>query len=319
MSLLRHRTPAQFGVELRRRISALPQGTPLLVVEGKSDRQMLQRYINNTVRVVPANSKSIILGSMHHLSEAELDACTFLIDCDGEVDSDWRGRRGVIISQYRDLDADTAFLSDGMNRAVLDYICVDHEHVSEAEHFAANVILLAKSISTAVGVVLDAAASAGYRTRVRDDDGNRRRVRLGDLDSSASWIAAMTPPTLEDVASELSQTLAWTSEEAINVVRRISEGGKKRCRYHRRSGCAECMVRRFCNGHYLHSFLAEILTEVTQRTIAVSDVARAIRVGASLHHTDWHVIRRLYLRGAEVGLEYVQHRDVFNHPTATAS
>lgn len=306
---LTYRSSAEFGQALRMRIRALPPQTPILVVEGKSDIQMLQRYVHGAVRMVPAQNKDIILGCLELLSSDEREACTFVIDCDGEVKSEWRRADYVVISQFRDLDVDTALLGGGLYRTVLDYIGTMHGSPAAARDAAEEIILLAQETTANFGVVLDAARSVpDLNVKVRESDtGRRRPVRLADIPDSTDWVMHRSAPTLDEVLMQLGVLLGWSDVDSGRVRAIIHKGGMKECRQHKMEGCRICILRRFCAGHFLHAFLAEIIEIIVNTQVRDVDIARAIRVGATLSTSEWHVLRRLSDRGRRIGIEYVDH------------
>ena len=289
------------------RINALPQRTPILVVEGKSDVQMLQRYVSGSVKFVPARGKDVILGSLEYLTSAERDVCTFVIDCDGEVDFEWRGAAEIVISQFRDLDVDTAMLGDGTKRAVLDYLGPRYDNPASTHRAADQVIRFAALVSARAGVVLDAARTKqDLPTKIRDQaSGSKRRVRLADIPNSNKWIANFAAPDLVEVAHNLASVLGWSSLDVAYVLSVIGRGGLKLCRLHQMPSCGDCIVRRFCSGHDLHAFISDILSNMLGHPVRDSEVARAIRVGTTMTPGEWHVLQRLAVRGTSIGVEYV--------------
>ncbi|PUB31952.1 hypothetical protein C8K30_101472 [Promicromonospora sp. AC04] len=267
---------------------------------------MIVRYIDPSVRVVPAHGKDIILGSLDHLNARELASCTFVVDCDGEVESKWRTREDIVISQHRDLDIDTAVLGGGLRHAVLDYVGPMFESRRESEVFTARLIDFAMGLSGTFGVAADAARSIpDLPLRLSVTDGHRRKIELSDLTSSSRWVSDLSIPSVATIIDELADALSWNKDNITKVHQIAALGESKMCRMHHKTGCDKCMIRRYSGGHTFHSFLASILTLVVGTSISEQEIARSIRVGSSFASEEWDVLKRLHLRGIHIGLKYV--------------
>lgn len=295
MNALRFPSPAAFTQSLRMRRAGAPLRTQFLVVEGVSDKKSFQPLLDPYFHYVPARGKDMVLSAFETLSAEGVDDCLFVVDCDGGVDPNWLGRRGLIVSTNRDIDADLLFDLGAFHRVSLEYLSEFGHTPVECGEIGQNLLVYAREITAGLGIVLDAARDAGAKTKFLDPVLNvRRRIRLQDFPDFDLWVEHFVPVVAEDLLSEASLKLGWTVSDEQHVRERVEAGSHKMCRRHGLARCAACTPRRFSNGHDLVDVLSLGLSQRCGYEVPQAEFARATRLATSLEAIEnWDVAARV--------------------------
>lgn len=295
MTSLSFPSPAAFTQSLRMRRSGSAPGTRFLIVEGVSDKKSFHPLLDAHLHYVPARGKPMVLFAYEALSQEGVTDCLFVVDCDGDTESTWLGRPGLVVSDNRDLDADLLFELNAFHRVTLEYLAGFGQTPEECLSIGDELLTYARSLSSDFGVVLDAARDSGAPTKVYDPiRGTRRRLQLLDISDSSTWIQNFVAVDREELAVLGGSALGWTKEQLSSVVTAVEQGASKRCRMHGAVKCAVCTPRRFSNGHDLVDILAVSLSQRCGFPVSSAELARATRLAASSRSIeDWNVARRI--------------------------
>lgn len=296
---------AALAQSIRQRLQALPPASPLLVVEGSTDKRALLPFLLPDVVVVPARGKDMLLGAYALLEPDSLSNCLFVVDCDGETASEWKGRPNLIISENRDIEADLLFELSAFDRLVAEYLGAGLSTPSDVASQAAGLLLQCSELTANLGVLLDSARQRGLRVRVIDGvTGVKRRAAPSDLPSLEAWLSSGHAPNYREVLQDLKGLLAWSDTDlaAVELDARAGEG--KSCRAHGRARCIPCRARRYSNGHDLVQAITRALRSRIGE-LEQTEVERAVRMCADKQLADrWIVAQRVRLWEASASVKY---------------
>lgn len=259
-----------------------------------------------------ASNKEKVLGARTLLTDAESLRCTFMVDCDGDLEMDWQDRPDVVVTDFRDIDADAALALGGLRRVIADHLAPRHDTGESLIEETDKAVAFAVTVTTLCGVVTDAARAESLPIRVLAEDSNgrhrRRRLRADDLAEFPHWASALTAPAIVDsVVTAVSSKLGWTEDQLETVRGALAVRETKRCRQHGAGDCRACMPRRFANGHDLAAVLSALLRLHFQIAIEERLILREVRLAvddASL--SNWRVARRLADRERETARLYLR-------------
>lgn len=305
-------SPEAVAQSVRMRLDATEPDVPFLIVEGKADRSFVARVLHPGVVVVSASNREKVLGARALLKASHLKRCTFLVDCDGWSDTESRSLLGVVVTDYRDIDADAALSLEGMHRVVTDLLANQFDTGNSLARAVNEVVFLAVQATTWCGVVTDRARAEGLPIRIFYTDSHgrqrRRRVRADDLPEFAAWAAALRGPREpRPFVDALASRLGWSAEQHLTISEAVSRGGEKQCRNHRQPNCVPCLPRRFANGHDLIAVLRAILVYKFSVTLEEGGLDRSIRLGVDEAQLGaWRVVRRFGERQSVTGLRYLR-------------
>lgn len=305
-------TPAAVAAGVRLRLRSIPKDSPLLLVEGTTDRSTLARVLHPGVVVVAASNKEKVLGARALLTESEVSRCTFLVDCDGDSDTDWQARPDVVFTDFRDIDADAALALGGLWRVIADHIAPRHDTGESLEVETNGAVAFAVAVTTLCGVVTDAARTHSLPTRVLAPDNNgrhrRRRIRADDLADFPQWVSALTAPKLVDsMVAAVASGMDWNQDQQQMVRSTVATRETKPCRLHGAGDCRACMPRRFVNGHDLAAVLSALLRLRYQIETQERLLLREVRLSVDdVSLSSWRVVRRLEERGRATARPYLR-------------
>ncbi|WP_146082806.1 MULTISPECIES: hypothetical protein [unclassified Rathayibacter] len=224
----------------------------------------------------------MVLAAFDTLIAEGVNDCLFIVDCDGGTDPIWLGRKGLIISSNRDVDADLLFSVGAFDRVALEFFAHLRDSPEECIATGNNLLDYAKEISSSLGIVLDSARGVGVVTNHFDPVVNsRRRMRLKDLPEFPFWLGHFVPITPLDLVPAISELLEWSTDEVRRVSEVVIAGATKFCRKHGVAKCQTCTPRRFSNGHDLVDVLALGVSQRCGYEVSEAEVARAVRLAAS--------------------------------------
>lgn len=292
-------SPAAVAANVRLRLRNLSEHVPILIVEGKTDRAALSGLIRSDVVIIPASNKEKTLGARDHLQEVELHRCTFLVDCDGDLEAAWRSSDNVIISDWRDLDADMAIKLGALTSILRDHLAEKHDTGDSLEQQVEQVFRFVTLLTAFCGTVTDAAKSFGAPTRVEEARKRRRRLRADDLNCFASRVSNLRVPKLsEELIPAAAERLGWDLEVQRKMVEICSQNASKQCRLHSEPSCLECLPRTYVNGHDLVSVLRETLKAMLGNELNDKELSRQVRLAIDTEKlSEWRVLRRIAERG----------------------
>lgn len=304
---LKYPSAAAFAQAIRFRLQALPDNVPILAVEGVSDRQAICRVAHPAVRVFPARGKEMVLRSREHLSADERLRCTFLIDCDGQVDASWLSDGDVVVSANRDLEADLVIELHAMQSVARDFLAplfIGGEELAVEVSRLQDYVL---EVTAVLGVVLDTARAQGRRTKLYDiTEGRKRRVRPLDVPEVQLWLQTHHLPSLLEVAAALGSVLGWDESAVAEIASTATQGGAKLCARHHAQECRPCLARRFSNGHDIVDVAAIVLSDQAGYVVSSAEIARSLRIAlGGVSSATWLVTDRLRRRGELIGLPLV--------------
>jgi len=273
---------AGFAQSVCQRRRALDPRTPLVVVEGATDRRALLPFLGPQVVVVPARGRPNAIAAHERSNGEGLTGVLFMIDCDGSVPSHLKGLPDLIISANRDLESDLLLELDALRRYALDVLADISTIRSDAESRIDRLLTRAAAVSAGLERVRRAARAMNVPTRFIDPiTGQRRKVAAHDLPHGQSWMAADSPPPeLEDIALAYQVVAGWSQLELATVMTEVSRNSASPCARHGAAGCTICETRALCVGHDLVEFVTQGLRLETGIDLEVYEVDRGIRVSS---------------------------------------
>lgn len=283
-------SPAQQSQSIRQRIRALRNEDALMVVEGASDRSLMSHLLDDHAHVVYTRGKSTILSICGELAREFPDRILFLVDCDDTLEDVFKGLDFLVITQYRDLDADLILVLDAWSRVAAEAFSHNLGGSMSAREVGRRVLKDCVHVSLKLAKVHGAARRADVPSSVRDSSTNRkRRVRPSDFSDVVEWFA--DEDNCESIIHSHVQLLGWSPSqvtsirESISVIRSCPHSPKE---------CTRCAMKRSVNGHNLIDLLNFKLANETGCTKSVSDLLEKLRIGADLILVDsWVVARRI--------------------------
>lgn len=282
--------PGGFTQLLRQMRRGLPASHAILVVEGSTDRRAFMHILAPTVRVMPANGKSILLAAYDELGRGQHPSLFFIMDCDNNSEPSRKGQIDLAITSHRDLEADMLFSLNAYERMAIELLADQHLDLSSLEVAADRVLTAAVRLAEDFSRVRDAARSLGLRIRFRDPITGRREVPRPEH-FAGTFEPVSRPPGLDQVTRAISSLTGWSpaEERAVAAVAANAEPCS-----HNAAMCSECSLARFCNGHDAVHALALALTDELGMRIHATDVERHLRLSLDRSRlADWRVAQRV--------------------------
>jgi hypothetical protein len=287
--------PEAFVQSIRLRRRGLPPTTAILVVEGITDKRALFPFLAPDVVVVPADGKDKLIRTFEEL-EAELrPGVLFLLDCDGGIEQRLKGHLDLIITTNRDLEADLMFELRALERVAYEHLSSFVEAPGDLEPVVSRLLADASVLTAMIGIVQGAAVRLGFSMRVIDArTGDRRRLRLTDLQPVRSWLNDVASLELRDVANVVGQVVGWPRADKDAVSIAAEEVGIINCARHDEVRCFGCWKMSHCNGHLLTQATALAFDVYHRVRVDVKDLDRALRIAADTTLIpEWDVARRI--------------------------
>lgn len=293
--MLNYPSVAAFAQHVRQQHRALQDDEVLLVVEGSTDCRALRQLLIESVILVPARGRNLVLGAYEELRQENLAACLFLADCDNNFPSDLKGLTNLVITSNRDLEADLLFALNGYERIVLEFLGGASSRTKELLVQRDEVLSYCATFVSAFGIVKDAARSRGLTLRIADPlTAQRVRSTISDLPQAAGWIGAGYQPSIDEIAADLGHLLGWTALDVSAVAVDANRTDAEPCRRHAVVACVECRRRCHCNGHDMVSAIALDLSARLTLAVSQEELDKHLRIAADRSLVPrWSVGRRM--------------------------
>lgn len=293
------------AVYIRLRIRDRPDSDTFLIVEGKTDRAALSGLVAPSVTLVPASNKEKNLGSRAILNASELERCTFLVDCDGELESELHSAAEVVVSDWRDLDADMALHLEALPAVIRDHLSEKFQNGEELSARAAKLSKFIVELTTLSGTFTDAARSLKLPVRYLE-----RRVRISDTPGFADWAAVLRfPKSQDEVLAQLSEVVGWSRSDQDSILGETARKSEKLCRRHGWSNCGRCLPRTYVNGHDLIGVLQRTLDVEVGRSSTERELTRQIRLSVDRERLDhWGILKKMAARELDTQRKYLAIR-----------
>jgi len=283
--------PRHQAQALRQRLRAL-RPRPLVVVEGSSDRNMMSHLLAEDAHVQYLRGKSNILPIVEELAMEFPDQVLFLVDCDDAVEDRYKGLAPLVITEYRDLDADIVFALDAWLRIAAEFYVSVAGGAMTARSIGLGVLEECTLTAIAITRVRVAARHQGASIRMfRPERNSRSAFRPLDMpDEALGWMRSAGD--VEPIVQSLESVFGWNTGDAV-AVRHALAGRSCSCR-HARVSCPVCDRRRLVNGHDLIELLGLAIARDTGRLVNMDDLYSQFRIGADLTRCQaWPVATRI--------------------------
>jgi len=281
--------------------STEPAGTPVIVVEGPDDCRTLAGLVDSSVKLYSAGGKSAVIGARRAQLVSHLEYL-FIVDCDGEDNSELLGHDDVIVTERRDLESDLMFGLEGLRAAVFSLLG-NVQQPSQIWGTYSALLDLAEVYSSKFTLAKNAAREQGIRVRTIDPQTNlRRKLRLDDLPGLISRIGQGVRPRDKDIVIAISRTLGWSRREQRLVLLRLAEYSAELCTRHSLTKCHQCLQSSHCNGHDMQTVMAIRLSDIIGRAVTAQELAEMVRQGVDKRRLlSWDVAQRIRLFEAKIG------------------
>ena len=307
MASLRY-PPGTFIQSVKQRHRALAQDQVLLVVEGADDKRFMAPLLTGRVHILPARGRDMVLAARSGLRSAEFDRCIFLVDCDDDIAVGYKGHPNLVITTFRDLDADGLLALKSYNRISSEYFYDLGMSPDDLQAEAQALLDYAVELSCAFGQCKAAARTLGLRLRIVTERGESVSLPLSSMPSVGAWIGAQRLPDLAEICGDMAGVLGWNGDQVGRAVSLARSGWLSECRHHGVVGCTRCRTLSLCAGHDLTAAIAVDLSIRLSSTVTTKELERLSRMGTDRWHaTRWTVGQRLRAWADSRGLDVVRN------------
>lgn len=259
--------PRSFTQQVRMHLRARP-GVPVVVVEGDKDRRVLRHILRDDVEIIDSRGKPALLEAYDQLGET-VNRLLCLVDCDDSLDRARLGKPGLVVSTFRDLDADLMLGTPTLMRILRELHMMTQEARIKTMRLD-EVRLRCTGIAVQLSRVRAAAKSEGLAVRMRVG-GRKRPWRLSDAPDPLSVLDSHD--VIDNLVNLMAGPLSWgpSIRERVAELAKFESCGTEYCDH-------EVCLRRLVVGHDLIDIVATTHLSHMHLRAAEGEVERLMRV-----------------------------------------
>lgn len=285
----------EFTNRLVTRLRELAGTRPVLVVEGKDDKTALMPFLIPSTEVISADGKEKLLAAYRDVPRGPLrDHLLFIMDCDGETSTDYKGEIDLVLTTNRDIESDVILQLNPSLRAGVEVFGSLLDSGEDAVALMDDCIDIAGRFSALLGLVLMVADSYRMQTRTQPNKGALRKLAVLDIVRPDDIKAMSDFANVGELVAAVAHVMQWGMEESDDVLKAVSIHIAAECRRHRRNFCPTCLIQRSANGHHFVQAIAALANNEGVNEADPSRIASILRTSTQVTtFVSWPSIRRI--------------------------